>query len=281
VHAAFDKPQAIPDMLSSMGIPGFSEREFTYEGATKKVFRKGSGPGVIVITEVPGIHPGVIDFANILVDSGFTVFLPELFGTTGKPATGAYAAGTMLKLCVSKEFKLLAAHESSPVTEWLRALARDIHAELGGRGLGAVGMCLTGNFALSLAVEPAMMAPVLSQPALPLPTSQERRAALAVSDGELRTIRKRVETEDYKVLGLCFTADAKVPRERFETLRRELKQGFVAIEIDSSPGNPHGIKKGAHSVLTVDLVREAGHPTELALQRTLAFLHERLDAPRA
>lgn len=259
-----------------MGIPGFSERDFTHEGVTRKVFRKGSGPGVLVITEVPGIHPGVIDFANILVDAGFTVALPELFGTAGKPVSGGYVLGTMAKLCVSKEFKLLAAHESSPVTDWLRALARDLHAELGGVGVGAVGMCLTGNFALSLAVEPSLMAPVLSQPALPLPTSKDRRAALAISDGELATIKKRVEGEDYRVLGLCFTHDPKVPRERFETLKRELKQGFEAIEVDSSPGNKHGIPKGAHSVLTVDLVREKGHPTEQALERTLAFLHERL-----
>jgi len=261
-----------------MGIPGFSERDFTHEGVTKKVYRKGSGPGVLVIAEVPGIHPGVIDFANILVDSGFTVLLPEIMGTTGKPVSGGYAVGVMLKLCVSKEFKLLAAHESSPVTDWLRALARDLHAELGGPGVGAVGMCLTGNFALSLAVEPAMLAPVVSQPALPLPTSKDRRGALAISDGELQTIKKRVADEGLKVLGLCFTQDSKVPRERFETLKRELKDGFEAIEIDSSPGNKHGIKKSAHSVLTVDLVREKGHPTELALERTLAFLHERLDA---
>lgn len=259
-----------------MGIPGFSERDFTHEGVTRKVFRKGTGPGVLVITEVPGIHPGVIDFANILVDAGFTVALPELFGTTGKPVSVPYALGTMAKLCVSKEFKLLAAHESSPVTEWLRALTRDLHAELGGRGIGAVGMCLTGSFALSLAVEPAMMAPVLAQPALPLPTNKDRRESLAVSDGDLGTVRKRVETEGLKVLGLCFTHDSKVPRERFETLRRELDGGFEAIEIDSGPGNRHGIKQAAHSVLTVDLVREKGHPTELALERTLAFLHERL-----
>jgi dienelactone hydrolase len=260
-----------------MGIQGFSEEEFTHEGVTKTVFRRGKGPGVVVIAEVPGIHPGVIDFANILVDAGFTVLLPNLFGTPGKPVSGGYMAGTMLKLCVSREFKLLAAHESSPVTDWLRGLARKLHAELGGPGVGAVGMCLTGNFALSMAVEPALLAPVLSQPALPLPTTKDRREALAVSPAELRAIKKRVDDEGLKVLGLCFTADGKVPRERFATLRRELGQGLEAIEIDSTPGNPHHIKAGAHSVLTVDLVREKGHPTEQALQRTIAFLHERLD----
>ena len=260
-----------------MAIPGFGQEEFTHEGVTKVVYRKGAGPGVVVITEVPGIHPGVIAFAETLVTAGFTVFLPELFGTAGKEATGGYALATMLKLCVSREFKLLAAHESSPVTDWLRALVRKIHAELGGPGVGAVGMCLTGNFALSLAVEPSLMAPVLSQPALPLPTSKDRRSALAVSPDELATIQRRVETEDYKVLGLCFTADGKVPRERFAALKQELRGGFEAIEIDSGPGNKHGIKAAAHSVLTLDLVREAGHPTEAALQRVLAFLHERLD----
>ena len=262
-----------------MAIPGFAAQEFTHEGVTKTVYRKGSGPGVIVITEVPGIHPGVIDFARTLADQGFTVALPELFGTTGKPISVPYALATMAKLCVSREFKLLAAHESSPVTEWLRALARKLHAELGGPGVGAIGMCLTGNFALSMAVEPALMAPVLAQPALPLPTSKDRRGALAVSPGELATIKRRIETEDYKVLGLCFTNDKKVPRERFATLKRELLGGFESIEIDSRPGNPHGIDPGAHTVLPLELVRDAGHPTQQAQRRVFAFLHERLDPP--
>jgi dienelactone hydrolase len=264
-----------------MAIPGFLEQEFTHEGVTKKVYRKGSGPGVIVITEVPGIHPGVVSFAELLAKEGFTVLVPELFGTAGKPISGGYVLSTMAKLCVSREFKLLAAHESSPVTDWLRALTRHVHSELGGPGVGAIGMCLTGNFALSMAVEPSLMAPVLSQPALPLPTNKERRASLAVSSGELATIQRRVEQDGLRVLGLCFTHDGKVPRERFAALKQELRQGFEAIEIDSGPGNKHGIKAGAHSVLTLDLVREAGHPTEQALQRVLAFLHERLDRPAA
>ncbi|HEY8379855.1 MAG TPA: dienelactone hydrolase family protein [Nannocystis sp.] len=259
-----------------MSIQGYSASEFTHDGVTKTVYRRGSGPGVIIITEVPGIHDGVVTFADIVAEAGFTVVLPDLFGVPLKPVSGGYIASTMLKLCVSKEFKLLAGHESSPITEWLRALARALHGELGGKGVGAIGMCLTGNFALSMAIEPALMAPVMSQPALPLPVGKARRGQLAVSPGELATIQRRIKDEGLKVLGLCFTHDPKVPRERFEALRRELKEGFEAIEIDSSPGNPHGIKPSAHSVLTLDLVRETGHPTEAALQRTLQFLRERL-----
>jgi dienelactone hydrolase len=260
-----------------MSIQGYSTSEFTHEGVTKTTYRRGSGPGVIVITEVPGIHEAVVAFANTVAEAGFTVVLPDLFGVPMKPVTGGYVGSTMLKLCVSKEFKLLAGHASSPITEWLRALARALHSELGGKGVGAIGMCITGNFALSMAVEPSLMAPVMSQPALPLPVGKARRAQLAVSPDELETIQGRIKNEGLTVLGLCFTHDPKVPRERFETLKRELGKGFEAIEIDSSPGNAHGIKPSAHSVLTVDLVRETGHPTEAALQRTLAFLRERLN----
>lgn len=260
-----------------MSIQGYKASEFTHEGVTHTVYRRGQGPGVVVITEVPGIHDAVIAFANTVVEAGFTVVLPDLFGVPGKPVSGGYVGSTMLKLCVSKEFKLLAGHESSPITEWLRALARALHAELGGRGVGAIGMCLTGNFALSMAVEPSLMAPVMSQPALPLPVGKARAGALAVSPEELATIKRRVEGEGLRVLGLCFTHDSKVPRARFEALKRELKEGFEAVEIDSGPNNKHGIKASAHSVLTLDLVRESGHPTEAALQRTLAFLKERLN----
>ena len=80
------------------------------------------------------------------------------------------------------------------------------------------------------------------------------------------------------MLGLRFSADKGSPPERFETLRRELGDAFEGIEIDSSPGNPAGIPARAHSVLTVDLVDEPGHPTRLALDRVLAFLTERLAA---
>ena len=145
----------------------------------------------------------------------------DLFGVPMKPVSGGYLASTMLKLCVSKEFKLLAAHESSPITEWLRALARALHAELGGKGVGAIGMCLTGNFALSMAVEPSLMAPVLSQPALPLPMGKGRRGALAVSPDELEAVKRRVAGEGLKVLGLCFTHDPKVRRVADRVVRIE------------------------------------------------------------
>ncbi len=147
-----------------MTLEGFREDSFTHAGKTRTVYRRGSGPGVVVMHEIPGIHPGVVSFANRVVDAGFTVAMPLLFGTPGQPVSGGYIARELLHVCISREFRLLAARSSSPITDWLRALCRSLHAELGGRGVGAIGMCLTGNFALALMVDQAVMAPVLSQP---------------------------------------------------------------------------------------------------------------------
>jgi dienelactone hydrolase len=227
------------------------------------------------MTEMPGISPPVIGFAERVVAEGFTVFLPQLFGTPGKEATVGYAIGQIARACVRREFSVLAARESSPITTYLRALCRSVHAELGGKGVGAIGMCFTGNFALSLMVDPVVMAPVLSQPSLPFGIGKERRAGLHLSDADLAVVKQRTAA-GVTVLGMRFTHDALCPGERFTHLREELGAGFEGIEIDSSPGNPHKIKRTAHSVITQDLVDEAGHPTRIALDRVLAFFRERL-----
>jgi dienelactone hydrolase len=260
-----------------MSLAGFSSFAFEEGGSTREVYVRGSGPGVVVMHEIPGITPPVARFATRVADAGFRVYLPHLFGTPGRPLSVPYALSQMARVCVSREFAVLACRESSPITGWLRALCRRAHAECGGPGVGALGMCLTGNFALALMVDPSVMAPVLSQPSLPFGVSASHRAALHVSDAELEVVKQRVKG-GCPVLGMRFTHDPLVPAARFEHLRRELGAGFEAIEIDSSPGNPHGIRRLAHSVVTEDLVDEEGHPTRAALDRVLALFHERLRA---
>jgi len=256
-------------------LPGFTASPFTYDGVTRTIFRRGQGPAVVVMTEIPGITPAVAGFAEKVAAAGFTVFMPHLFGEPGKPMTVPYALGQIARVCISREFSVLAARESSPIIEWMRALCRAAHAELGGKGVGAIGMCMTGNFALSLMVDPIIMAPVLSQPSLRLGLGKERRAGLHISDADLAKVKERTAA-GVSVLGLRFTGDPMCPPERFAHLRAELGDGFEGIEIDSSPGNPHGIKRGAHSVVTNDLVDEEGHPTKKALDRVLSFFRERL-----
>ena len=253
----------------------YTKTRFTFDGEMREVYRRGNGPGVLIMHEVPGITPEVRRFADYVADAGFSVALPDMFGTPEREFSNAYAAQEMLRACVSREFHVLATNRSSPITSWLRALARSLHDELGGPGIGAIGMCLTGNFALALMLDDCLMAPVLSQPSLPFPLGKERRAGLHVSAADLARIKQRAAA-GVPVLGLRFTADPLCPPERFETLRRELGSSFEAIEIDSSPGNPHGLPRSAHSVVTKDLVDEAGHPTRQALDRVIAFFRARL-----
>jgi dienelactone hydrolase len=184
-------------------------------------------------------------------------------------------ARAIVPACVSKEFKAFALRTTPPAIDWLRALARDAHRRCGGPGVGAVGMCFTGGFALAMATEPEMLAPVLSQPSLPIGPGA-RKAALGLSDQDLLTVKARAEDEDLCVLGLRFTGDRMVPAERFATLRRELGDRFVGVEIDSSPGNRWGHRRLAHSVLTEDLVDEPGQPTHDALEQVLALFRDRL-----
>ena len=256
-------------------LDDFEETTFTYDGDEKTVFRKGAGPGVVVISEIPGITPLVADFARRVVDLGCTVAMPSLFGTPGKPPSGGYLARSMTGACVSREFATLAAGRTSPVTVWLRALARDLHASAGGPGVGVVGMCLTGGFALAMMVDDDVVAPVLSQPSLPFPIGRSRRRSLGISDEDLEVVKERA-AEGVCVLGLRFTNDTAVPEERFARLREELGDSFVGVEIDSSKGNPHGLPRTAHSVLTEHLVDEAGHPTRDALDQVLDLFRKRL-----
>ena len=260
-----------PEQGEALG--GFTESTFSHGGIRHQVFRAGAGPAVILIHEVPGIHPGVLDLGRRLIERGFTVYLPSMFGRPGGKA-GEGIVKSIAKVCISREFAVLA-NRSSPATSWLRALAVQAHRECGGPGVGAIGMCMTGSFALAMAMEPAVLAPVMSQPALPAGLTARRRAALGLDGEELGRVKART-SQGLRVLGLRFSNDRGCPAERFATLRREFGESFEGIEVDSSPGNPFGIASSAHCVLTVDLVDTPGHPTKAALERTIEFIEERL-----
>jgi dienelactone hydrolase len=152
-----------------------------------------------------------------------------------------------------------------------------MHTECGGPGVGAVGMCFTGGFALAMMVDDIMLAPVLSQPSLPFPITKAHRRDLGISDEDLARVKERCAAEeDLCLLGLRFTGDRTSPPERFQRLRDELGDKFVSVEIDSSPGNPHGHPKGAHSVLTNHLDDTPGTPTREALDKVLELFRSKL-----
>ena len=239
---------------------------------TRTVYRRGSGPAVIVIHEIPGLHPLVIRFADRVAEAGMTVFMPSLFGEPGRPVTNRYMYGSIFKaICIQREFNVWSAGKSSPIVEWLRALARKAHAECGGRGVGAVGMCFTGGFALAMMTEPAVVAPVLSQPSMPAALGKTRAAGIDASPSEVACARQRFRDEGLSMIGLRFKSDKGVPDARFETYRREFGDHFEAIELEDKDARPSS--RPPHSVLTVHL-REDG-PTKAAEQRVIAFFKER------
>jgi dienelactone hydrolase len=249
-------------MTSSFDVLADWERsEFTAAGYTRDVFRRGSGPGVVVVHEIPGITPAVAQFANDVVAAGFTVLMPSLVGTPGKAMSNGYVAQSMAKVCIAREFTHWALNETSPIIGWLRALARNLHQEVGGPGVGAVGMCFSGGFALAMMVDDIMVAPVLSQPSLPFAAGKAARGAdLNLSPDDALVVARRA-AEGCQVLGLRFTED-KLVGTRFDSLRTLLGDSFLAVELPSA-------SKKDHSVLTEQR-------DEPSVQRVLSFFQEKL-----
>jgi dienelactone hydrolase len=221
------------------------------------VYRKGEGPGVVVIHEIPGMTPDVIAFGQEVVDAGFTVVMPALFGTPERPPSVGYLLGVVGNLCVRSEFTKLGTRRTAPIADWLRALARSLHEELGGPGVGALGMCFTGGFALAMMADAPVVAPVLAQPSAPFPVGRTRGADLNLSPADLAAVKAKA-ADGCSVLGLRYTGDIAVG-SRFDTLRRELGDKFVAVEF---PGKKH-------ATLTE-------HRQQEAVDRVLAFFREKL-----
>lgn len=241
-------------------LDSWTRGEHTADGVTHPTYRKGNGPGVIVIHEIPGPTPEVIGFGEEVVASGFTVVMPHLFGTPERRMTGLSVASTMRQVCVSAEFTKLATGVTAPIATWLRSLARELHAELGGPGVGALGMCFTGGFALAMMVDDSVAAPVLAQPSAPFVVGKKRSADLNLSPADLDTVKQRAAA-GCQVLGLQYASDP-MTGSRFETLTREIGDAFIRVEF---PGK-------RHSTVTE-------HRQQEGVDRVLAFFHEKLDHP--
>lgn len=267
-----------PDLLQDDPLADFEAREITLDQVTKRVYVAGSGPAVIVMTEMPGISPQVARFARWVRDAGFTVWMPSLFGRDGAVPQAEEGVAVYRRACVSAEFKALAANQSSPVTRWLMALARHAHAECGGPGVGAIGMCFTGNFALTMMLEPAVLAPVLSQPSLPM----NDPAGLEISPEDLAAVTERLQRDDLTVLAYRFEGDRHCRAERFAAYRAALGDRFVARVLPDSAANPQmapffaQVVASPHSVVTAHLIDEAGQPTLQARDEILGFFARRL-----
>lgn len=275
------------DLNQPDALEDFTRRTITLDGATpgvsKTVHVTGSGPAVIVMAEMPGISPHVARFARWVRDAGFTVYMPSLFGDDGAVPDEARSAEVFQHACVSAEFRAFAKGnpdgKASPVTQWLRALARFAHEECGGPGVGAIGMCFTGNFALSMTLEESVLAPVLSQPSLPL----DEPGQVESPPGELAAVRERLEKDDLTVLAYRFEGDNFCQAERFARYAEALGDRFDGRVLPDEAANTRDLSPfhqkfvtTPHSVVTVHLVDEEGEPTRRARDEILDFFADRL-----
>ena len=254
-----------------MPIEDFTKWTFTDGDITHDVYTRGAGPIVVLMHELPGMTKQCIVFADELVERGFRVSMPLLFGEPGDDHSLLFTA----ELCISSEFKVLATGGGSPIVNWLRALCRRLKSEAGVKGVGVIGMCLTGNFAISLMADDAILAPVSSQPALPLALTHAERAAIGVPPAELAAAQARNQA-GVPLMCLRFSNDRISPPERFAAIQQAFAANFLPHEIKSNPGNPDGISTKAHSVLTMDFCGAAGHPTRKARDAVIDFLTDRL-----
>jgi dienelactone hydrolase len=262
-------------------LEDFSRWRFASGGIEHDVLQAGSGPAVVVLTEMPGISPHVARFARWVREAGFTVLLPSLFGRDGALASAEEGVSVFRKACVSAEFRALESGAPAPVTDWLRALARQAHAACGGPGVGAIGMCFTGNFALSMMLEAPTMAAVTCQPSLPL----EQPAEAGLAPGELRALRERLEREDLTVRAFRFAGDRWCGAQRFAAFAQALGPRFVAQVLPDAAAHPapppffRDVVASPHSVVTAHLIDEAGQPTLAARDAILDYFRRQLQRP--
>ena len=260
-------------------VDEFDSFHFEDAGICRTVYRLGEigSPPILIMQELPGMTVHTLRLAKRLVDDGFVVYLPLLFGNIGSPIEPLKNA---VRLCIQKEFNFIAWHKTSPITDWLRALCRHISAENVDQSIGAIGMCLTGRFVLSLMVEKALVAPVMSQPGHPKGHGNKVNAStLGIPATEQACAKARAEGDNISVLGLRFERDPFCPPERFETMEKEFGPHFMRFDIDGSLYAEHNIRDKAHAVLTIDYQDRPDHPTRLAYEKLVGFMRDRL-APK-
>ena len=250
--------------------PGFERfREFDAQLEPRRLtFCSGSGPPVILLHEINGATPELFRFGWRVAEAGFTVYIPIFFG---RPNTDGILSSvtSIVRVCVAKEFAAFAVNQSSPIADWVRKLAglvKDRHDA----GVGVVGLCLTGSFALTAALDDAVLAPVVSEPALPFGIKRAARTSLHLSPEEIACVAKRVRG-GLEILAFRFDGDLISPAAQYESLKNAFPCGVIG------DGYLKPTRRCAHAVFTADFDSSPGSSTVGALADLLGFLNRKLN----
>ena len=231
------------------------------EKVTHDIYEKGDGPVVMIMQELPGIGPETLRLADKFCDEGFTVVLPHLFGPLGKVAVGG---NTVRVMCMRKHFRVFEKGESSPIVDWMRALCQRLRDDKKVKGVAVIGMCLTGNFAISLMADDAVLAATASQPSLPIYGMSD----LHMSEQDVNEIKAGLDKKG-PMLAFRFEKDVLCQAEKFESLDKAFNEGKERIRMRTLPGR-------GHAVLTIDFVDHDGHPTKDSFEEVLLYFRSAL-----
>jgi dienelactone hydrolase len=253
------------DPMSSYSKSSFASDIADGSTVDHDIYERGDGQPVIIMQELPGIGMETLHLADRLNEAGFRVVIPHIFGPLGKVSM----AGNFGRLfCMRRQFHLFERNASSPIIDWLRALCIDVRTRTGTTGVGVIGMCLTGNFAITLMAEDSVLAGVASQPAMPIFVAPK---SLHMTDQEAEKARQALTAKGpmlaYRFEGdpLCSATKFNAINDRFNDPEKE------RIKLVTLPG------KG-HSVLTLDFVDENGHPSHDALEEIIVYFGDKLNA---
>jgi dienelactone hydrolase len=239
----------------------FTATVFTGHTITHDVYKLGAGKPIVIIQELPGIGIETLRLAELFVEQGFEVYLPHLFGPLGK----TNVVGNLARVfCLRKEFHLFQKNKTSPIVDWLKALCQKIKTDTGAPGVGTIGMCLTGNFAISLMADDSVLAAVSSQPSMPLGSQSD----LHMSDADVEAIKHRIDNVA-PVYAYRFEKDSMCTAKKFDAVEQAFNNDAHRVNLRTLPG------KG-HSVLTLDFVDEKNHPTRQALDEIFAYFTKEL-----
>ena len=111
----------------------------------RPVYWCGSGPPVIVLHEIPGATPELFRFAYRIAQTGFTAFVPILFGEANHPAARGRTRWSSSHACACGASSACWPPTARPRSRRGRATGELVRGRLGGPGIGAVSLCVTGS----------------------------------------------------------------------------------------------------------------------------------------
>ncbi|MFK8183345.1 MAG: dienelactone hydrolase family protein [Phormidesmis sp.] len=243
----------------------FTETEKSFGDISHPVWSGGHGPPIILMHEIDGFAPAFMQLAMRL-GKAFTVHAPIFYGKVGERVNEVSAY-----FCIRREFEFFRLGKTSPIASWVRELAADIHGQAeGSKGVGVVGMCMTGGIVLATISHASVAVGVAAQPSLPLGSigSRRRKEDLGMPPEDIQAAAQ----SGTPVLTLRYEHDPICPEPRISSITRQ---------IPSAQAPPDFLcNRTSHPTLTDFFRKKEGteirNVSDQAIHYTLSFLSKHL-----